>query len=198
MTMNRQTAQQIIEALQNSTAVERIAIKDNSVDSKAYFTLEQYADESNELTADYVCFYLKIDESDKANVKQTRFHFESAKRIVLNVQYREIVASDSAFTVKKSSIDYKCTADYASAIQRVLNVHTAYVTAQRERAQRAEQTAQNKRTAKQTAEQSTAKQNSAKQTAKQAQNSTAKRTAIKSEAKHSKATVKRRAQQKAQ
>lgn len=189
--MNRQTAKQIIEVLQNSADVERIAIKDNSVDSKAYFTLEQYADESNELTADYVCFYLKIDESDKANVKQTRFHFESAKRIVLNVQYREIVADNSAFNVKKSSIDYACTADYESALHSILDVHNAYVKAQRERAQKAEQTAQNKRTAKQTAQQT----QTAKQTAKKAQTakqSTAKRVAIKAEQTAHKATVKRR------
>ena len=162
--MNRQTAETIIKALQNSADVERIAIKDNSVDSKAYFTLEQYEDESNELTADYVCFYLKIADSDKANVKQTRFHFESSKKLVLNVQYREIVASNSAFNVKTSSIDYKCTADYESAIQSVLDVHRAYVKAQREKAQTAQQ------------------------------NSTAKRVTIKAEQTAHKATVKRKAQ----
>ena len=125
--MKRENANIIIEALKKNKEVAKITIKDKTVDTRSEFTLDDYNNKELELTADYVVFRLKVNEKN-TNEKQFRCHFESVKRIVINIHYRDIVASDKRFNVKSSSIDYVMSDDnYDKAIQDIVDVHKKYL-----------------------------------------------------------------------
>lgn len=124
--MKKEIANEIIKALESNKAVANVTIKDNTVDTKKEFSLSDYNNKENELTADYVCFRLKVNEKN-TNEKQYRFHFESSKRIVLNIHYKDFV-DKKRYNIKKSSIDYVMTDnDYNKAINEIISVHNEYI-----------------------------------------------------------------------
>ena len=124
--MRKEVANEIIKALESNKEVTNVTIKDNTVDTKKEFTLDDYNNKELELTADYVCFRLKTNEKN-TNEKIYRFHFESSKRIVLNIHYKDFV-DRKTFNIKKSSIDYVMKdTDYKKALETIIAVHKKYI-----------------------------------------------------------------------
>lgn len=120
--MKRTTVAEIINVLESISLIDSITIKDNAIDTKREFTLDEY--NSNEhLNADYICF--RFRKSDDTNIKQFRNHFESSKRIVTNVHYREFLQDNVDVKIKKSSIDIDAT-DIEKALNTLVIAHIEY------------------------------------------------------------------------